>query len=177
MKSTIKQSTEKRISAYFQKIFALVFAFGIFITVRGQVNEYSPTIVVYKPINNSHALENVEINGDVVLILTNEKNSDIVLEGDSNDIDAVTMTENDNKLQINATRAKAASKLVAYVPALKMHSLKITGDSRVFSSGEIVVDDLQITLKGNSTVRVYHYGKLTVKPAQGYELADVAAGY
>jgi hypothetical protein len=177
MKSTIEQSTEKKISAYFPKILVLVFAFGIFMTVHGQVSEYNPTMVVHKEINNSRALENVEISGDVVLILTNEKNSDIVLQGDKNDIDAVIMTEKDSKLQINATRSRAVSKLAVYIPASNMHSLKITGDSRVFSSGEIVVDDLQITLKGNSTVRVYHYGTLTVKPAQGYELADVAAGY
>jgi putative autotransporter adhesin-like protein len=177
MKSTIKQSTGKKFSAYVQKLFTLVFAFGVFMTVHGQVNDYNPTIVAHKEINDTRSLENVEISGDVIVYLTNEKSSDIVLQGDSKDIAAVITTENDNKLEINAAKAKAASKLVVYIPSARMHSLKITGDARIFSSGDIVVDDLEITLKGNSMVKVYHYGKLTVKPAQGYELGDVARTY
>jgi len=177
MKSTIKQSTGKKFGAYVQKLFMLFFAFGVFMTVHGQANDYNPTVVAHKEINDTRSLENVEISGDVILYLTNEKSSDIVLQGDSRDIAAVITTENDNKLEINATRAKAVSKLIVYIPAARMHSLKITGDARIFSSGDIVVDDLEITLKGNSLVKVYHYGKLTVKPAQGYELGDVAGTY
>ena len=177
MKSTIKQSTGKKVGAYFQKFSMLFFAFGIFMTVHGQVTDYNPTVVAHKEISDIRSLENVELSGDVILILTNEKSSDIVLQGDSKDIDAVITTEKDSKLEINATRAKAVSKLTVYIPAAKMHSLKITGDARIFSSGDIVVDDLEITLKGNSMVKVYHYGKLTVKPAQGFELGDVAGTY
>jgi len=177
MTLTIKQDTGTKISAYIQKPFMLVFALGILMTVHGQVNEHSPTVISHKEVTNSRTFENVELSGDVILILTNEKTNDVTLLGDSNDIDAVIMTEKDNKLQINATRARAVSTLVVYVPAAKMHSLKITGYSRVFSSGEIVVDDLEITLKGNSIVRVSHYGKLTVKPAQGYEMSDIKGTY
>ena len=177
MKSTIKKSTGTQISALGQKLLLSVFAFGIIMTGHGQFSEYNPVAVAHKEVNNNRAFENVEISGDVILVLTNEKTNDVTLQGDSKDIDAVIMTEKSNKLEINATNAKAMSKLVVYVPAGTMHALKITGDARVFSSGNIVVDDLEITLKGNSMVRVNHYGKLTVKPAQGFEVADVAASY
>ena len=177
MKSTIRQSTRQEIGTYLQKLSMLVLAFGVFMTVHGQANDYYPTAVVHKEISDIRSLENIEISGDIILFLTNEKRSDIVLQGDSKDIDAVITSEEDSKLEIDATRAKAVSKLIVYIPAAKMHSLKITGDARIFSSGDIVVDDLEITLKGNSLVKVYHYGKLTVKPAQGYELGDVAGTY
>jgi hypothetical protein len=150
--------------------------FGIFTTVHGQLNENNPTVVVHKEIA-SQAFENVEVRGDIIVFLTNEVRSDITLQGDNRDINAVTTTENNDKLEINATKVKSASHLIVYLPASKIHSLKINGNTKVFSSGDVVVDDLAITLRGNSIVRVYHYGKLTVIPAQGYEVADGVGTY
>ncbi len=177
MKLTLTQSAGQRISACFQKLCMFVFVSGAFMTAHGQLNENDQTVVVHKEINNSQAFENVEISGDVVIFLTNETRSDITLQGDDRDIKGVTTTEKNNKLEINVDRKKTSTKLIVYLPAAKIHSLKIIGDAKVFSTGDVVVDDLQITLKGNSIVKVYHYGKLTITPAQGYELGDVVASY
>lgn len=177
MKLTLKQSPGQRISACIQKLSMLVFVSGAFVTAQGQLNENNQTVVAHKEINNSQAFENVEISGDVVLFLTNETRSDITLQGDDRDIKGVTTTEKDNKLEINIDRKKTSTKLIVYLPAAKIHSLKIIGDAKVFSTGDVLVDNLQITLKGNSIVKVYHYGKLTITPAQGYELGDVVASY
>jgi hypothetical protein len=176
MKSTIKQSTPRKIGACLQKLSMLVFAFGIFMTVHAQFNDDNSIVVSHKEVT-SQAFENVEVSGNVILFLTNEISSDITLQGDSKEIDAVTITEKNNKLEINVDRKKPISKLIVYIPAAKIHSLKINGDAKVFSTGDVVVDNLEITLKGNSIVKVYHYGKLTITPAQGYELADVVASY
>jgi len=51
-----------------------------------------------------------------------------------------------------------------------MHSLRVTGNAQIFSSGNIKVDDLEIILNGDAMVKVYCYGNLKVKPAEGYEL-------
>jgi len=175
MKSSINGSSATENGACFQKLFMSVLTLGIFITVNAQFHGHNPAVVVHKEIRNSQAFENVEIRGDVTLVLTNEQRSDIQLQGNIMDMDMVTTVEKDNKLEITAK--KNASELIVFVPVNKMHSLKINGDAKVFSSGEIVVDDLVITLKGNSTVEVYHHGKLTVIPAEGYEKTDVAAVY
>jgi hypothetical protein len=177
MKLTLKQNAGQRISACIQKLSLLVFVSGAFMTAHGQLNENNQTVVTHKEINNSQAFENVEVHGDIVVFLTNEKTREIILQGETRDVNAVTTTETDNKLEINATKAKSVSHLIVYLPAAKIHSLKITGNAKVFSSGDVLVDDLAITLKGNSIVKVYHYGKLTITPAQGFELADVAGTY
>ena len=175
MKSSIKKSIAKKSSACFQKLFLSVLALGVFVTVNAQFHEHNPAVVVHKEIRNSLAFENVEVRGDITLVLTNEQRSDIQLQGNIMDIDMVTTVEKDNKLEISAK--KNASELIVFVPANKMHSLKINGDAKVFSSGDITVEDLVITLKGDSIVKIYHHGKLTVIPAQGYEKTDVAALY
>ena len=48
--------------------------------------------------------------------------------------------------------------------------LRVTGNAQIFSSGHINVDDLEIILNGDAMVKVYCYGNLKVKPAEGYEL-------
>lgn len=174
MKSTIQSI--KRISACIPKLFSSVFILGIFTTVHGQLNENNPIVVTHKEIT-SQALENVEVRGDIIVFLTNDIRSDIILQGDNRDINAVSTIENNNKLEINATKVKSTSNLIVYLPAAKIHSLKMIGNAKVFSSGDVVVDDLAITLRGNSIVKVYHYGKLTVIPARGYEVADGVATY
>ena len=177
MKFKLTQSAGQRNRACIEKLSMLVFVSGALTTAHGQLNENDQTVVVHKKINNSQAFENVEISGDVILFLTNETTSDITLQGDDRDIRGVTTTEKNNKLEINVDKKKTSTKLIVYLPAAKIHSLKIIGDAKVFSTGDVVVDDLQITLKGNSIVKVYHYGKLTITPAQGYELGDVVASY
>jgi len=177
MKSTIKQSAVKRIGVCIQKLSMFVFVSGAFVSAHAQVRGNVGTVVTHKEINRSPAFENVEVRGDIVVFLTNEKSDDVTLQGESKDVNAVTIAENDNTLEINATKAKSASNLVVYLPAAKIHSLKINGNAKVFSSGDVLVDDLAITVKGNSIVKVYHYGKLTITPGQGYELADIGAAY
>ena len=175
MKSTFRQSAGKKISSWSQKFFLSVLVLGAFISVNAQLHGNNPTAIAHKEIKNGQTFENVEVSGDVIVVLTNAQNNDIVLKGNSKDIDMVTAIEKENKLEINAERKKTVSKLVVYLPVARMRSLKITGDAKVFSSGDIVADDLEIIVKGDSMVKVSYQGKLTVTPADGYEMSDVAA--
>jgi len=174
MKSKIQQSTAKKIRGFYQKLLMSAFVLSIFMSVHAQFHANNPVAIAYKEMNSSQAFENVEVTGDVIVVLTNAQNNDIKMKGNSRDIEMVTMMETDNKLEINAERKKTVSKLIVYLPVSKMHSLKISGDTKVFSSGDIVVDDLEIKVEGDSMVKVYYHGKLTVTPAEGYELSDVA---
>jgi len=106
------------------------------------------------------------------VILTNEQTSNIMLRGNDKDISLVQTTEKGNKLEINAEKKRTSSKLIVYLPVADMHSLKVTGNAQIFSSGNIAVDNLEIILNGASMVKVYCYGKLRVTTAEGYELIN-----
>jgi hypothetical protein len=177
MKFAKNQSTDRNISAFFQRFFLSLSAAGIFMTSHAQSHPTNPVTVTHKHVNSSRAFENVEITGDIIVVLTNARNSDITMRGNDKDIAVLTAVENENSLQINAERKKTMAKLVVYLPAASMHLLKINGEARVFSSGDIVVDDLQITVNGDSIVKVSYLGKLTVTPADGYEMSEVLATY
>src|SRR5262245_12891219 len=99
MKSAIKQSTAKMIGAYFQKLLVPAFVLGSFVPVQAQLHSTSPSTVTYKEIGRIS--ENVEISGDVIVVLTDDEVSNVMLKGNSRDIDMVTAVETDNKLQLN----------------------------------------------------------------------------
>jgi hypothetical protein len=171
MKPTITTITQKMIFSYTKKLLMAVFSIVIFMASHAQIFPVGQSAIAQQEINNSLAFENVEITGEVTVVLTNSQSRSIMLQGTSKDISVVKTTEKDRTVEINAERKKTASRLIVYLPVAKMHSLRVTG-KRIFSSGDIKVDDLEIILNGNAMVKVYCYGNLKVKPAEGYELGD-----
>jgi len=171
MKSTITTITQKMIFSSAKKLLMSVFPIVIFMNSHAQIFPVGKSAVAYQEINNRQAFENVEITGKVTVILINSQSRNITLQGNSKDLDVVRTTQKEGILEINAEKKRTASKLIVYLPAT-MHSLRVTGNAQIFSSGHIKVDDLEIILNGDAMVKVSCYGNLKVKPAEGYELID-----
>jgi hypothetical protein len=148
-----------------------VFPMVIFMNSHAQIFSVEKSPLDYQEINTNQAFENVEITGKVTVILINSPSRNITLQGNSKDLDVVRTTQKEGTLEINAEKKRTASKLIVYLPAT-MHSLRVTGNAQIFSSGHINVDNLEIILNGDARVKVYCYGNLKVKPAEGYELID-----
>lgn len=144
----------------------------IFMSSHAQVYPVAQLSATYKEIKKSRPFESINVNGDVTVILTNEQTSNIMLRGNDKDISLVETIERGKTLEINAEKKRTASKLIVYLPVDDLHSLKVTGNAQIFSSGNIVVDNLEVILNGSSMVRVYCYGSLKVTTAEGYELID-----
>ena len=170
MKLTITTIIKKMING--KKLLLPALAMVTFIISHAQVYPAGQLTSAYKEITVSQEFENVEITGDVTVVLTNALSSNIVLRGTGKDINTVKTIEKERSLEINAEKKKTGSRLIVYLPVINMHSLRVTGNGQIFSSGDIRVDDLEIILNGNSLVKVYCYGNLKVTPAEGYELTD-----
>ncbi len=171
MKPTITMITQKMIFSSAKKLLMSVFSMVIFMNSHAQIFSVEKSPLDYQEINTNQTFENVEITGKVTVILINSQSRNITLQGNSKDLDVVRTTEKDGTLEINAEKKRTASKLIVYLPAT-MHSLRVTGNAQIFSSGHINVDNLEIILNGDARVKVYCYGNLKVKPAEGYELID-----
>ncbi len=171
MKPTITMITQKMIFSSAKKLLMSVFSMVIFMNSHAQIFSVEKSPLDYQEINTNQTFENVEITGKVTVILINSQSRNITLQGNSKDLNVVRTTEKDGTLEINAEKKRTASKLIVYLPAT-MHSLRVTGNAQIFSSGHINVDNLEIILNGDSRVKVYCYGNLKVKPAEGYFLID-----
>lgn len=163
---------QKVIFSYFKRLVTPSLAVLVSMNSHAQVDPIGQLAATYKEINSNHAFESIEVKGDVTVILTNEQTNNIMLRGNDKDIRLVNTIEKGKNMEINAEKKRTASRLIVYLPATDMRSLKVTGNAQIFSSGNIAVDNLEIILNGASMVKVNCYGNLRVTPAEGFELID-----
>ena len=169
----INQSSHKIILRGLQKLLLVTFVLAVFMTTKAGTGPGVVQVVDYKEISNGQVVERIEVRGDVSIVLTNALGTNIMLEGNNKDIAVVKTTVKNGTLEINAEKKKTLSKLTVYLTVNDIHSITVTGNAQILSSG-IAVDNLDIILNGDSFVRVNHQGKLRIIPGAGYEMADVA---
>ena len=128
------------------------------------------------PMNQSRELEigkpfnEVEVVGDVTIILTNNFDGKILFYGDPEEVWRAKATIKNKKLIIDANRKRSVNKLTVYIPASKINLLTTSGRTEILSSGTINAQDLEIYLNGSALVSIRYVGKLQVVPGTGYEL-------
>jgi hypothetical protein len=155
-----------------QKLLAVVFVLPVLMTAKAGTGPGTVQVVDYKEISNGQTVERIEVRGDVSIVLTNALGTNIMLEGNDKDLGTVKTTVKNGTLEINAEKKKTFSKLTVYLTVNDIHSLIVTGNAQISSSG-ISVDNLDIILNGDSFVQVQHQGKLRIIPGAGYEMTDV----
>lgn len=137
------------------------------------IKSYSPKPNDHKEVNIMESFHQVEVRGDVVVILTNEPANKLWLNGDMADLDRVQTSVKNKQLRINAEMKRRKSKLTVYIPIATIASLIIDGDTEVYSSGTIKTHDLEILLNGTSLVSVKYLGGLKVIAGERCELIDI----
>ena len=127
-------------------------------------NTVSREIPIDKP------FDQVEVMGDVTIILTNNFEGRLILHGDIDDLQLAKASVKNRKLIIDAKRKKRDNKLTLYLPVSGLDMLTTSGKTEVISSGTIKTKNLEILLYGSSIVSINYEGKLRVTPGTGYEL-------
>lgn len=112
----------------------------------------------------------VEVVGDVTIVLTNNIERKIIFHGDAKDVQQVKTTIKNKKLVIHAHRKKSGSKFTVFLPAASIELLITAGKTEILSSGTIKTQNLEVFLNGPSFVSIRYNGQLKVVPGAGYEL-------
>lgn len=112
----------------------------------------------------------VEVIGDVTIILTNNLEGKLLFHGDPEELRQAKVTIRNRKLFIDANRKRSHHKFTVYLPASKLNLLTTSGKTKILSSGTINTEGLDILLNGSSFVSIHYVGKLNVVPGTGYEL-------
>jgi len=125
-----------------------------------------------KKIDIAETFNKIEVQGNVVIVLTNNLTNSVVLRGDADDLEQATARVKKEKLVINATKNYSGSKFIIHLPANNINSLVTSGNTQILSSGTIKVGDLEILLSGSSRVSIRHEGNLRITPGAGYEITE-----
>lgn len=154
-----------------KRFFLPVFVFTISLAASAQTYSQAPLIQtreveLLKPYNE------VEVVGDVTIILTHNLEAKIVFRGDPKEVAAAKAIIKNRKLIIDANRKRSLNKFIVYLPVSNLSLLITSGKTQIFSSGTIKTPGLEIFLNGSSFVSVRYDGKLNIVPGTGFELVE-----
>ena len=153
------------------KLLLVLIALAITATTSAQQFFEDPVTQIRK-IDIAETFNKIEVQGNVVIVLTNNLTNSVVLRGDADDLELATARVKKGKLVINATKNYTGNKFIIYLPADNINSLVTSGNTQILSSGTIKVSDLEILLSGSSRVSIRHEGNLRITPGSGYEIAE-----
>jgi hypothetical protein len=140
-------------------------------------SEYNPSgirmpLTGVKEINLSEVFQEIEVRGNITVILTNEPTSKLLAKGNPKDLNHIKTTLKNRKLLIDAQGKISSSKLTIYIPVINAALLVTNGKTEIFSLGTIKPKDLKIILNGDSRISVNYEGKLKILPGEGYDLVN-----
>lgn len=150
-----------------------VIAFTISIAASAQTYSLTP-LVQSREIEILKAYSEVEVIGDVTIILTNNLEGKILFRGDPKEVEAAKATIKNRKLIIDAHRKRSRNIFTVYLPVSTVSLLITSGKTEVLSSGTIKTPGLEIFLNGSSFVSVRYDGKLNIVPGTGFELIEAS---
>ncbi|MEP6950014.1 MAG: DUF2807 domain-containing protein [Ginsengibacter sp.] len=126
--------------------------------------------VIQKELKFENPFQNVRIDGDISMILTNDPAGTLMVEGNEQTLNNIKYRVKNNELTIDAHKKNRLDKLTIYLSVATLKSMLINGDGDISSAEIIKSDNLQIWLNGITTVKVTTTGKVNVDASDAYEL-------
>lgn len=156
----------------YKKVFAnVLFPLSVLlISMTAHSQEKASPKYERRQINIPENFRQVEVYGDVKLILTNTPANNLVLDGKNKNTACVKTICRNGKLIIDAGKYHHFSRLTVYLGVGDIRSIVINGDTKVLSEGMVKTKDLEILLGGNASVSVNYAGTLKITPAEGIDM-------
>ena len=140
-------------------------------SLAASAQTYSQTpLIESREVELFKAYNEVEVIGDVTIVLTNNLEGKVLFRGDPKEVEAAKVTIKNRKLIIDADRKRSFNKFTVYLPVSAMKLLITSGKTEILSSGTIKTPDLEIFLNGSAFVSVRYDGKLNIVPGAGFEV-------
>lgn len=141
----------KRISLH---IVFVLFAFIVFIPLNAQIIRGNGEIT--KQMHKVESFDAIEVGGARTVILTQGDNFSVEVETDSNIQEYVTLTVENNTLYFgfNSKKIKNYKVLKYHITAPDYSKIKVSGASKVVSSGTLTGDELKLVSSGASDVKL-----------------------
>ena len=92
-----------------------------------------------KEMNITEVFSEVEVRGEIVVILTTQPAGEIMVEGNSNDLYTVKTSVKKGRLIIEAEKRKCSTKMTVFVSVNNVDTLIINRETEIFSFGKIRV--------------------------------------
>lgn len=114
--------------------------------------------------------QQMEIWGNIEIILSPELSDRIIVEGSAEDINTIKVNLKKGDLAVHAKWMKQIGKTKIFVPAAMLRFMQVDGNSEISSAGFLNVPRLKVVLNGETSVKIQSAGEVNVETGDGYYL-------
>ena len=141
----------------------------LFITTAGAsfAQPAKPETTASKTIHLSGSAAVLFVEGDVSVVLTDSKTTDLVVEGDAREIKALRVNMEEGRLSLSS--AASLAQLKVYVPSAGLTRINLLGKSILRSASVLQNPNLKIVLDGEGIVNLSSTGKLVIESTDAFD--------
>jgi len=125
---------------------------------------YSKTIVV------GDIFQQLEVWGNIEIVLTPDLSDSIIVEGSTVDINLVGIKLKKGTLSVRGKWISPTSTTKLIIPAAMLNTIKVYGNAVISSAGELAMPELRVYLDGEARVKIRSRGHVNVEASDGYYL-------
>lgn len=118
----------------------------------------------------SEIFQQLEVWGNIEIVLTPEMSDSITIEGTTVDINLVGVKLKRGTLSVRAKWVNQASTTKIIIPAAMLNSVQVYGNAVISSAGELNTPKLKVFLDGEAQVKILSRGQVDVQASDGYYL-------
>ena len=126
--------------------------------------------VIRKELKVDSAFQNIRIEGDISVVLTNDPAGTVIVEGKEKELNKIKADLKNNILIIDVNRTNIFGKLTLYLSAITLQTIQLNGDATISSIEFIKSGHLHMSLNGNIKVKVKTMGQLSFDTPDDIEL-------
>ena len=125
---------------------------------------------IRKELKVENAFQNIRIEGDISVVLTNDPAGTVIVEGKEKELNKIKADLKNNILIIDVNRTNIFGKLTLYLSAITLQTIQLNGDATISSIEFIKSGHLHMSLNGNIKVKVNTMGQLSFDTPDDIEL-------
>ena len=147
----------------------LISSFALFLVIAGNVvaAEAEPVVRTVKVTTPLHSLT---IQGNLEVILVNDSSSVITMEGKPDDVEAITVRNNNNKVVIILNKHNLSGKVIIRVPLQQLKAISLYGDVRLQSAAVLNAKEVNVFIDGDCKADLKITGVIKVAHSDNCEV-------
>ena len=155
-------------SQKFKIVFFALFLSGAINAAALPINDKEPQLSRTLILNE--ACLQLEVWGDVEIVLSPENTDRIILQGTKQDVNSIQTSLKNGRLYVRAEKVNFANSTRIIVPAAMLRFIRVNGKGLITSVKQLNNPQLKVELNGEAKVLLHSTGSVIVEAAEGYDL-------
>jgi hypothetical protein len=142
---------------------------ALFFGIAGNVVA-AETEPVLRTVKITTPLHRLTIQGNLEVILVNDSSSVVTMEGKPDDVEAISVQHNNNKVVIALSKRNLSGKVIIRVPLQQLKAISLYGDVRLQSAAVLNAKEVNVFIDGDCKADLKITGVIKVAHSDNCEV-------